>query len=50
MASKPNSALTEIALETLVQHLASRAGEEIEQAALLLQREATQDVGRLPAR
>ena len=37
--------LDQIVLEALVQHLAGRAGEQIEQAALLLQRQAAQDVG-----
>ena len=37
--------LDQIALEALVQHLAGRAGEQIEQAALLLQRQLSQDVG-----
>ena len=39
--------LDQIVLEALVQHLAGRAGEEIEQAAALLQRQPTQDVGAL---
>ena len=37
--------LDQIALEALVQHLAGRAREQIEQAALLLQRQPAQDVG-----
>ena len=42
--------LDQIALETLVQHLAGRAREQIEQAALLLQRQPAQDVARCRAR
>ena len=37
--------LDQIALEPLVQHLAGRAGEQVEQRALLLQRQPAQDVG-----
>ena len=41
--------LDEVAFKPLVQHLAGRAGEQIEQAALLLQRQLSQDVaGRRP--
>ena len=45
MASKPNSALTRSLSKRLVQHLAGRAREQIEQAALLRQRKLVQDVG-----
>ena len=45
MASKPNSALTRSLSNAFVQHLAGRAGEQIEQAALLLQRQLSQDAG-----
>ena len=42
--------LHQIVLETLVQHLAGRAREQVEQVALLLQRELAQDAGGAHAR
>ncbi|MGY4439881.1 hypothetical protein ACVW04_002663 [Bradyrhizobium sp. LM2.3] len=39
--------LDQIVLETFVQHLAGRSGEEIKQIAALLQRQPPQDVGAL---
>ena len=42
---EPEQRLDQIALEAVVQHLAGRAREQIEQAALLLQRKPAQDVG-----
>ncbi len=37
--------LDQVALEGIVQHLAGRAREQVEQAALLLQRQPAQDIG-----
>ena len=42
---EPVQRLDQIALEPVVQHLAGRTREQIEQAALLLQRKPAQDVG-----
>ena len=47
---EPEQRLDQIALEDVVQHLAGRAREQVEQRALLLQRQPAQDVGGADAR